>query len=91
MCSTERMANQTFLYLYGGDEQLSVLTKKLEAKGFAVSPAKRMTGGIHVRVRENTEDEATVETLRASLAPDVRQGPGAAPSMSLKDYRAGHP
>lgn len=80
---------QTFLYLMGPDDQISALSRRLKAEEFSVGPSGRMTGGVHVRIREETGDEDLVMRIAGEVAPNVRRGPGGSPSMSIDGYREG--
>lgn len=80
---------QMFMHLIASDSQLSRLTKRLEAAAFLVIPSRRASGGIHVRVRTETGDEAEVERIVAEVAPETKRGPGGAPTTDIKGYRQG--
>lgn len=78
-----------FMHLMSSDSGLATLTKRLEAADFLVAPSHRAVGGIHVRVRTETGDEAEVERIVAEVAPGTRRGTSGAPTMDIKGYREG--
>lgn len=82
------MKEQTFLHIMSSDG--AALTRKLQAAGFRVTPSQRMSGGIHVRVREDTDDRAEVERIVEEVTPGATYGPEGAPTMNIADYRQGH-
>lgn len=79
--------NQKILYLMAPDNQLQALASRLKTQGFSVRPGNRTAVGIQVRVREDTGDEAEVEQIAASVAPDMQRGPSAAPAQIIPGYR----
>lgn len=68
------------LHLMAPDEQLVGLTNRLEPLGVQVRPSARMSGGVHVRVREGTDDEAEVQAIVDAVAPNARRGPSGTPT-----------
>lgn len=88
--STEGMTSQKFVYIFGkGADMGSTLAQRLAAAEFAVHASKRMTGGLHVRVREGSDDESEVERIRTETAPDSKVGPSGTPTSYIPGYRAG--
>jgi hypothetical protein len=65
----------------------SELERRLTAAGFHVAPSGRRVGGIHVRYRTDTNDEAEIERIVAAVAPGTNRGPDGAPTMTIDGYR----
>lgn len=78
------------MHIMGPADQLAALTSRLESTGFRVHESRRMPGGIEVRYREGTGDEADVLAAMAAAAPDAKRGPvDGAPSRHFPGYREG--
>jgi hypothetical protein len=79
---------QKFVHIMAGENE-SILVAALTSAGFKVGPSGRLSGGVHVRVRTGTQDEATVEATAARVAPDAIFGPSGSPTTHLEGYRDG--
>ena len=79
--------SQRMLHLMAPPDQERELTTRLRSSGFQVSASGRLAGGIHVRVRAGSTDEAEVDRIAAEVAPDARRGPAATPTHDLAGYR----
>ena len=79
---------QQFLHIMAGkaDAELSAALVKVR---FKVATSDRMLGGLDVRVRRDTNDEAAVMAIVSRIAPDAVRGPNGTPAMNLRDYRSG--
>ena len=74
------------MHLVANDNE-SELGRRLTAAGFHVAPSGRLAGGIHVRYRTDTNDEAEIEQIVASVSPGAHRGPDGAPTMHIQGYR----
>jgi hypothetical protein len=79
---------QQFMHIMAGDAE-ATLAAELTSAGFKVAPSGRMSGGIHVRVRVGTADEATVQRITDRVAPSATFGPSGSPTTHLEGYRSG--
>lgn len=80
---------QAFMHYYGDDNGMAEFMRRLEAAGYRVGPANRDVGGVHIRIREGTGDEADVAQIAAEVAPDLVRGPDGSPTVTLVGYREG--
>jgi hypothetical protein len=75
------------MHVMAGDNE-SQLAAALVGAGFQVAPARRLVGGIHVRVRTDTTDEETVSEIIERVAPSATLGPSGSLSTTHRDgYR----
>lgn len=80
---------QVFMHYYGNDSGMAEFMRRLEAAGYRVGPANRDVGGVHVRVRDDADDESEVEQIAAEVAPGLERGPNGLPTVALVAYREG--
>jgi hypothetical protein len=78
--------SQKFMHLMPGPKE-SELAQRLTAAGLHAAPSGRLAGGIHVRYRTATNDEAEIERIVAAVAPGTSRGPGGAPTVFIEGYR----
>lgn len=78
--------SQKFMHLIAGPNEPE-LARRLTAAGFRAAQSGRLAGGIHVRYRTESGDEAEIERIVAAVAPGTRRGPDGAPTMSIDGYR----
>lgn len=83
------MAAQKLLYIVGAGAAEPALRRRLAAEGFDAKPSGRLAGGIHVRIRVGTDDEATVDRIVSEVAPDAARGPSGTPIYDFEGYREG--
>lgn len=58
-------------------------------RGYAVGDARRAVGNsLNIRVRENSGDAAEVSEVVAAVDSGAMRLPAAAPTMTLRGYRA---
>lgn len=81
--------SQSLLHVMPAQTLEATLRRRLEGAGFRTTPSGRMSGGIHVRVRENTGDEAEVRRIVDEVAPGAEYGPAGSPTHDVVDYRKG--
>lgn len=71
--------DQKFLHIIAGDSE-AALSSELTKAGFQVGPSGRMSGGLNVRVRSESNDETTVTDIVNRIAPKTSFGPSGAPT-----------
>lgn len=71
----------------GSDE--AQLAKELTAARFRVTPSERLSGGVHVLVRTESNDESAVASIVEKVASTATLGPSGSPTRHLSGYRDG--